>query len=93
MWSVEKHTHLYLLSTTSTCFIHKVKKTINLKSGLFSKMSKVVSYQNLVFRENKIRVRFSYRGGIVKIITLITILEWFHLHIFLPGYVLRVLHL
>ena len=68
MWSVKKRSYLYISSATSTCFIHKVKKTIKLKSGLFYKISKVVSYLNSVFRENKIRVRFSYRGGNVKII-------------------------
>ena len=64
MWSVEKCTYLYFSSVTLTDFIHKVKKTLNLKSSLFSKMSKVVSYLNSVFRDNKIKVRFSYRGGI-----------------------------
>ena len=58
---------LHLSSATLTCYIYKVKKTIKLKMGLFSKTYKVVSYLNSVCRENKIRVRFSYRGGNVKI--------------------------
>ena len=67
MWSVKKCSFLYLSSATLTCFIHKVKKTIKLKSGLFSKISKAVSYLNSVFIENEITVRFFYRGGNMKI--------------------------
>ena len=68
MWSVKKGSYIYSLSATLTSFFHKVNKTIKLKSGLFSKIYKVVSCLNSVFRENEIRIRFSYRGGNVKII-------------------------
>ena len=51
MWSVKKDSHFYLSSATLTCFIHKVKITIKLKSSLFSKISKAVQCLERIKKE------------------------------------------